>query len=262
MKSPIPWYALTFIGILACQGDDDRAGELDVLAAQQEGLATVAVRGVDVEKLSVQVSSSQAGVITIPVGTVFASNSDGTQTMMAAKTVRVVFPGEPGQRYEVPQVQTVEVDVYCLNRMLKAPTPESEFTVVAGGGQYAPAGSLATCLENQDADHGAKQAAIWMTSDGFINMSEDEVRERLKANRAEEFEATLSSPKKRAELRDSLGISEEQFEQILDDPVLRDILLAEAHSEAETEISRYKTGARVLLEACQIDVSNSRFFQS
>ncbi|MGI9079145.1 MAG: hypothetical protein ACR2G6_17715 [Gemmatimonadaceae bacterium] len=262
MKSLLRLSALAIIAVLGCPGEGQRAGDIDVLAAQQEGLATVSVRGIDLEQLSVEVSSSEAGVIVIPVGTVFASSSVGTQTMMAAKTIRVVFPGEPGQRYEVPQVQTVEVDVYCLNRMLKAPTPESEFTVVAGGGEQQPVRVLATCLETQDAEHSARQLAIWMTSDGFLGMSEDEVRQQLRAGLEAELEASLSSPEKLAMLRDSMpGLSDEDLQQILNNPVLRDTVLAEARSGVETEIARYKTEARALLEACQVDLSAARFFQ-
>src|SRR5205823_1568391 len=138
----------------------------------------VAVDGVDVSQMHLQISSWHPATIVIPAGTVFASKNGGTQNMIAAKTVTVVFPGPANQQFSVQQVQTLDLEVYCINRLLEAPTVDSSYIVVSGGGELDPVRRLSDCLQNQDADHYSRQLAIWMTSDHFIDMTEDEVREQ------------------------------------------------------------------------------------
>src|SRR5436305_13347167 len=109
--------------------------------------------------MHVEVSSTHPGTIVIPLGTVFASGSADTQTMISADTVQVVFAGT--QTYAQPQVQSIEIEVYCINRFLDAPTAESRFVVTRGGRELDPVRRLAACLEGKSDDHYARQLAIW-----------------------------------------------------------------------------------------------------
>lgn len=233
------------------------AGPMTLADAQETGTATIRVTGIDVAKMHVEISTTHPGTIVIPVGTVFSSNAADTQTMIAATTIRVVFSGT--QTYPVPQVQTVDLEVYCINRFLEAPTADSSFAVVRGGGELDPVRRLAACLEKEGGDHYSRQLAIWMTSDNFINMTEDDVREKLKDHALE----LMTSDEGIRELAKAIpDLSEEQLREIRDTPEFRNIVSEAAAKEVEKEIDAYKTKARALLEQCNFDLSTAKFFQS
>jgi hypothetical protein len=232
--------------------------EASVIDAQQSGAATVTVQGIDVEHVHVSVSSQHPGTIIIPAGTVFGSRDAGTQNMMAATTVRVVFAGQPGQTFDSPQVQSLDIEVYCINRMLDAPTPSSSYEVVSGGGELDPVRRLAACLEHEDADHYSRQLAIWMTSDDFLQMSEDEVRQKLHGH----AEDLLNSDRGAALLREKFpSLSDDEIQQIRQTPEFRQVVMEAAGKEVDQEIDAYKSKARDLLEHCHFDLSTARFFQ-
>lgn len=228
----------------------------NILQAQQTGGATIRVTGIDVQQIHLEISSPYPGTIVIPAGTVFASGSSGTQTMISAQTVQVVFPGV--STYTTPQVQSLDVEVYCINRMLDAPTGDSLFTVVSGGRELDPVRRLAACLESKDADHYSRQLAIWMTSDHFIDMTEQDVRQTLKAH----FMEQLTSDKGIDELAKATGVPAAQLQQIRNNPEFLDTVSQAASKEVDDEISLYKTKARDLLSQCNFDLSTSKFFQS
>lgn len=228
----------------------------NILQAQQSGDVTIQVTGINVQQIHLEVSSVHPGTIVIPVGTVFASGSSGTQTMISAQAVQVVFPGV--ETYTTPQVQSLDVEVYCINRMLDAPTGNSVFTVVRGGGELDPVRRLAACLESNGADHYSRQLAIWMTSDHFIDMTEQDVRQTLK----DHFMEQLTSDKGIDELAKATGVPAEQLQQIRNNPEFLDTVSQAASKEVDDEISLYKTKARDLLAQCDFDLSTSKFFQS
>jgi len=233
------------------------AAPVTLADVQETGAATIHVTGIDVSKMHVEISTTHPGTIVIPVGTVFSSNAADTQTMIAATTIQVVFPGT--QPYPVPQIQTVDVEVYCINRFLEAPTGNSSFVVVRGGGELDPVRRLAACLEREGGDHYSRQLAIWMTSDNFINMTEDDVREKLKDHALE----LMTSNEGIRELAKAIpDLSEEQLREIRDTPEFRNIVSEAATKEVEKEIDAYKTKARDLLSRCNFDFSGSKFFQS
>jgi hypothetical protein len=228
-----------------------------VVEAQERGTVTVSARGIDVEKMHVQISSSQPGTVVISAGQVFASGSSGTQTMIAAVTTRVVFDGNPGETFQTPQVQDFDVEVYCINRMLDAPTPASEYTIVRGGGELDPVRRLAACLEEKQADHHSRQLAIWLTSDHFLDMTEDDVHNVLHQHNRD----LLTSDKGIEELHKAMpDIPEEQLRQIRDMPEFAKLVEEAANKEVDEEIEEYKTKARPLLEQCGVDPTQSKFF--
>jgi hypothetical protein len=233
------------------------AGPTTLADVQETGAATIRVTGIDVSKMHVEISTTHPGTIVIPVGTVFSSNAADTQTMIAATTIQVIFSGT--QPYPVPQIQTVDVEVYCINRFLEAPTGDSSFVVVRGGGELDPVRRLAACLEKEDGDHYSRQLAIWMTSDNFINMTEDDVRQKLKDHALE----LMTSDEGITELAKAIpDLSEEQLREIRDTPEFRNVVSEAATKEVEKEIDAYKTKARDLLSRCHFDLSSSKFFQS
>src|ERR1051326_5392809 len=81
--------------------------ERSINEAQEDGETTISVTGVDVEKLTVSVSTNQPGRIIIPVGTIFHSESGGTQTMMAAHQKVLTFAGNPSEPFLTPKTQTI-----------------------------------------------------------------------------------------------------------------------------------------------------------
>lgn len=233
------------------------AGPTTLVDAQESGGATIRVTGVDVTTMHVEISSSHPGAIVIPVGTVFRSNAGSTQTMISAETIRVEFPGT--QTYAVPQVQSVDVEVYCINRFLEAPTPSSSFEVVRGGRELDPVRRLAACLEGKNADHYSRQLAIWMTSDDFINMTDDQVRQKLRAHALD----LMTSEEGIRQLAKAIpDVSEEELREIRDTPEFRNIVAEAAGKEVEKEIDGYKTKARALLEECNFNISTAKFFQT
>src|SRR5947209_1752504 len=232
-------------------------GTLSIADAQDSGAVSVRVTGVDVEKMHVEVSSTRPGTIVIPVGTVFASGSADTQTMISAATVRVVFAGTG--TYALPQIQSIDLEVYCINRFLDAPTAQSSFVVTRGGRELDPVRRLAACLEGKSDDHYARQLAIWMTSDHFIEMTDDQVREKL-LNHAVDL---MTSDQGIKELSRAIpNLSEDQLREIRDTPEFRKVVVDAAAKEIEKEVDAYKTKARGLLEQCNFDLSTSKFFQS
>ncbi|HET8892068.1 MAG TPA: hypothetical protein VFQ41_24435 [Candidatus Angelobacter sp.] len=233
------------------------AGPVTLVDAQETGGATIRVTGVDVAKMHVEVSSMRPGTIVIPVGTVFSSNAADTQTMIAAESVQLMFAGT--QAYAAPQIQTIDIEVYCINRFLEAPNTDSSFVVVRGGGELDPVWRLAACLEKEGGDHYSRQLAIWMTSDNFINMTDGEVREKLRSHAMD----LLTSDEGIKQLAKAIpDVSEEQLREIRDTPEFRNIVSDAAAKEVEKEIDAYKTKARGLLEKCGADLSASKFFAS
>jgi len=229
--------------------------------AQQNESVSIAVHGIDVQSMHVEVTSSHPGTITIPVGTVFGSSSAGTQNMMAAETVQLTFAGTLGIDYPSPQTQSLDLEVYCINRMLEAPTDQSGFMVSGGGsvGERDPVRRLAACLEGKESDHYARQLAIWMTSDHFVDMTEDQVLGALR-DHAEEL---LTSDKTASDLRRMYpNLTEAQIQEIRNSPEFRKIVMQAASDEIDKEINLYKTKARALLEQCGFDVANAKFFQN
>lgn len=132
----------------------------------------MSVIGRDVEHMHIEITSSRPGVVTIPVGTIFASNSPTTQNMMSAKTAQVTIatPNQP---------ERIDIEVYCINRLLDAPFHDSTFTVVEGGPELDPIRRLAAFLESKNADHYTRQLAIWLMSENHLNLTQAEVRRML-----------------------------------------------------------------------------------
>lgn len=234
--------------------------ERSINEAQSEG-ESVTVTGVSIEKLRVSVSATHPGRIFIPVGSVFQSESAGTQTMMSAKAAVLTFAGDPSEAFFSPQTQTIDLEVYCINRFLDAPTPSSEFTVISGGAELDPVRRLAECLDHHpEAPHGARQLAIWVSSDNFINLTDAEVRAKMRAH----VDETITDPNSQAwaSARDEKHLTEEQVREIIADPNQLETVRASAYEEVETEISDYKTIAGPLLEKCGFDITTSKFFQT
>jgi hypothetical protein len=149
-----------------------RHRERTVLEVQQSGDATITVTGQDVENMQLEISMAHPGTVVIPVGTVFASSDPGTQTMIAARTVRV-YVGTPNQP------QSVNLEVYCINRLLDAPTLSSSYTIVTGGEELDPVRRLAAFLENNNADHYIRQLAIWLISENHLDLTTEQMRHLL-----------------------------------------------------------------------------------
>jgi hypothetical protein len=238
-----------------------RKTERSITEAQDDSETTVSVTGVDVEKLTVTVSTNQPGRITIPVGTVFRSENNGTQTMMAAHAKVLTFAGDTSQPFLTPKTQTIEVEVYCTNRFLNAPTSSSEFTVTNDGDELDPVRRLAECLDTHpEAPHEARQLAIWVTSDNFINLTDAEVRAKMRAH----ADDIIKDPNSQVwdSIRKEQHLTDEAVQEIINDPKQLEVVRESAYEEVDEEISDYKSIAGPLLEKCGFNTATSKFFQT
>ena len=238
-----------------------RKTERSITEAQDDSETTISVTGVDVEKLTVTVSTNRPGRIIIPVGTLFQSENNGTQTMMAAHASVLTFAGDPSQPFLTPKTQTIEVEVYCINRFLDAPTSSSEFMVTSGGGELDPVRRLAECLDRHpETPHEARQLAIWVTSDNFINLTDAEVRAKMRAH----ADDMIKNPHSQFwdSFRKDNPLSDEQVQEIINDPKQVEVVRESAYEEVEEEISEYKSIAGPLLEKCGFNVSTAKFFST
>jgi hypothetical protein len=185
-----------------------RQPKLTVLQIQQGGEGSVTVTGEDVNSMRLDVSLPHPGVVVIPVETVFASKDPGTQTMIAARTVQVSIttPNQP---------QSINLEVYCINRTLDAPTSFSGYTVVEGGEELDPVRKLATFLENSKADHYTRQLAIWLMSENHLNMTPAQMRDLLYKHDVELVQRLSSSNASLQELERSFpSMPEEQITKL------------------------------------------------
>jgi hypothetical protein len=228
-KTTIFILALTVIALVTAIHYHHR--KLTVLQIQQSGAGSVTVTGVDVSNLRVDVSLPQSGNVIIPVGTVFASNDSGTQTMIAARTVQVTVttPNQP---------QSINLEVYCINRTLDAPTSFSGYTVVTGGEELDPVRKLAAFLENSKADHYTRQLTIWLMSENHLNLTAAQMHDVLYKHDVELVDRLSSSESTVQDIERSFpSMTEEQI-----------VKLQQSIQESKQQLREYLQGRRVSLD--------------
>jgi hypothetical protein len=274
--------------------------QIDQAVAQ--GFATVTAQGNGLKTVQVSVTSTaNTPVLYLPVGTLFTSSSSGTQSMIAAQSARFVFHpvktdddtsqnsgpsprGRPRLRVALlrrgadsefrnaalnvnmsenssEQTMTQEVSSYCINRWLDVPESNVQFTV-SQPEESSPLRKLVSCLADNPADHKAKQAAVWMLSDGLMDLTPPELADKFFAYDDEHYPRTLAefmenlkgknTDISEEDLQNLGSITPEQFDE------LRTKLLRE---QAEKEVQGYLAITRPLLEGCGIDLSGKAFFQ-
>jgi hydroxymethylpyrimidine pyrophosphatase-like HAD family hydrolase len=181
-----------------------------LLQAQQSGDATITVTGQDVENMTINISLSHQGTVVIPAGTVFASGDSGTQTMISARTVRVYIG-------TADQTQSAKLEVYCINRLLDAPTSSSSYTVTEGGEELNPVRRLAAFLEKSSAAHYTRQLAIWLVSENHLDLTADQMRQLLYSHDMQLMDRLSSTDLSTQDLERSFpSIPEEQIEKMRD----------------------------------------------
>jgi hypothetical protein len=237
--------------------------ELTAGKAVARGVAHIEAHGVDLENMSVTVTSTSNRTITLPVGTRFLSSSGGTQNMISASTIRFAFMNASPTS---PQTITQQIPVYCINRFLDAPTSVSQFSV-SYSEETDPVRKLVECLEKGSASHSAKQMAVWMVSDHLIDLSPDDLARRF----VDEGEAKWhrhatgpelaellkgSAPSTSTDVLDSIkNMSPDQIESVFQQlrPTLR--------KKAEEEAQKYATEAGSLLRDCGTDLSTTVLYR-
>jgi hypothetical protein len=266
------------------------------------GLATITAHGNDLLTVQVSITSTANNpVLYLPVGTLFTSSTSGAQSMIAAESARFVFrpvktddttsqntgpapPGRPRLRLALlqrgaddefrnvalnmsenqnqpQQTVTHEVSSYCINRWLDVPETNVQFTVSQPEAS-SPLRKLVSCLADNPANHKAKQAAVWMVSDGLMDLTPHELGDKFFAYDDEH------SPRTHTEFTEALkgkntDLSEEDIQNLgsmtpeqFDE--LRTKILRE---EAGEEVKNYLAITRPLLEGCGIDLTGKAFFQ-
>lgn len=212
----------------------------------------------------------------IPAGTLFTSTDNNTQNMISAHAVIVSFPGESPN-----QIQNVAIESFCINYFLDPPTLNPSLpsdysnnlmdirysTVVSGDAIWR----LNECLEQKSDSHSVKQMAIWMVSDGLLDLSREEVAAKVEEHFFAPIKNVLFD-----RFRDQL-IGEE-FKNLSDDDLVKkieeimppDSLIAQGlnpddlHPEraARKEVEAFFESAGKSLKDCGIDINSKRFFQN
>jgi hypothetical protein len=270
------------------------------------GLLNLEVRGNGLQEVTVTVSAAPSHPIVnqsfvIPVGTLFTSSSSGTQSMVAATTIRFQFypatinttddsnsssqnrsPIELGNgrpqlavfhpgmraglrnviiRSSIPQSVTQNVPSYCINRWREVPESDSHFSV-SQLDQNNPLRKLVACLDESPVEHGTKQLAVWMISDHLLDLTPQELSDKFFA------ESDTHAVQTATEFADAIkkrrpDISEDKLEQIRNIPPeqFQQIRTELLKAQAADEVKSYREVTRPLLEGCGIDVSNSAFFR-
>jgi len=249
--------ALVLVGGLVAYFKWRVPSKLDVVSAVDRDLVTVEAQGINVGAMKITLTSTRNMEILIPVGALFMSQSGGTQNMMAAETVRFVFTNA---RRDFPQSVTQEIRVYCINRFLEAPTEKSLFQV-SYTEETNPIRKLAACLENHDADHYSKQIAIWMVSDKFLNMTFEEVVEKMTG-----YILSHGDPIDADKLIDMIKtqfpeLTEGQIRAIINSPEMREMREESVRKATREMVEEYASKSGPLLETCGYHLKDSKFFQ-
>lgn len=272
--------------------------------AVAQGFAAIVAEGNGLHTVKVTVTSTANNpVLYLPVGTLFTSPSNSTQSMISAESVRFVFhpvktddstsqnigparPGKPrlqlallqrGTDYRLRNVayvetrnqdqpqqsQTQEISSYCINRWLDVPESNVQFTI-SQPDQSSSLRKLVSCLANTSADHEAKQHAVWMVSDGLMDLTQQELEEKIIAYSDEhlprsvnELAAIYKKAKPDAsdeEIRLVENMTPEEFGEWRTNETNRSKKLA------QDDLKYYLEIARPLLEGCGIDLSGKALF--
>jgi hypothetical protein len=273
--------------------------------AVELGFATIEARGDGLEKVQLTVTSTPQHPIVnqslvVAAGTLFTSSSAGTQSMIAASSVRfqfypvgmnttddtssslnkqewdfekaqarpaVFYPGKGAHirniasDVNIPQSITQDVPSYCINRWREVPGGEAHFSV-SEPDENNPLKKLAACLDESPADHRDKQLAVWMVSDHLLDLTTRGLADKFFG----EFDAhAVQTP---AEFADALkkmspDIAEEKLDEIrrITPEQFRQARNEFIRAQAEEEVKKYVKITRPLLEGCGIDVSGAAFYR-
>jgi len=225
--------------------------------AVAKDVITASARGVDVERMTLRIGCSRATTIVIPVGTLFTSADANTQNMISARTVRVACVESP-----TPVIKSVDVEVYCINRFKDAPTKTSQFQM-SSLSETDPVRELDACLENKKAEHSVRQLAIWMISDDYLDLTQDEVEAKLKQHYEEDVQKQLNQDKSKVlrEFRKKVPeLSGQSDEEVLS--AIQQLNHVLAAKYAREDVANYHDKAGPLLRECGIAISSKKFFQS
>lgn len=276
-----------------------------VARAVDMGFATMEVRGDGLQKVTITVTSTPGHPIVnqsllVPVGTLFTSSSAGTQSMIAASSIRFQFypaainstdnssssrneremdftkirpqpavfhpDARPALRnaalhLNVAQSVAQNVPSYCINRWREVPDTEAHFSV-AELEESNPLRKLVACLDQNPAEHGMKQLAVWMLSDHLLDLTPQELADKFFA------ESDAHAVQTPAEFAESLkknrpDISENDLEEIRSMPPeqFQQARVQLLRAQAEKEVKSYLEITRPLLEGCGVEVSGSAFFR-
>ncbi len=256
MKSTIKYLASLVSFICLLSGCNSKFPEkISLPDAARDPTFKVTVQGIDVSQMSITVQSQNKTTVVIPAGTILTSNSSGTQNMMTASTVRFVFTGN-----STPETMSQNVEVYCINRFLHAPTQESSYEVPAQD-STSPLVKLAACLDGNGAEHYVRQLAVWMVADDLMNMSKQDVLKKftekfipiMKENLNNKKDSIINVYRKNAPADDN-HTDDEVIE------LLYSILPQAAKQAAQEHLDEYEEAAP-LLQNCGIDIATKRFFQ-
>lgn len=236
----------------------------------------------------------------LPAGTLFTSSSADAQNMIAATSVAFRFyPAATdttddssssrneresdfkkvrvglalfhrGARLEIrnivlhenlpPQSVTQDVPSYCINRWRSVPDTEARFSA-SELEETNPLRKLVACLDQNPAEHRAKQMAVWMISDHLLDLTPQELADKFFA------EIDAHAVQTSSEFADALkktqpDIAEEKLEEIRRIPPEQFLQVRTTYlrAHAEEEVKSYLEVTRPLLEGCGFSLSGSAFF--
>ena len=226
-------------------------------------------------KLKIEYTGKNKFQFTIPAGTLFTSNDMNMQNMMSARDVLVIFPGG-----SINQVQNITIESYCINYFLDPPTLDPALpssyrsdlkdvrysTIVSGDAIW----ELNQCLEKKSDSHSVRQMAIWMVSDGLMDMSREEVANKLAEHYSENVHKALEGLRHDLPIEGVESLSDEELIKTIEELIPPDSLKAYGINTdvlhpgniARTKVDEFFQKAGPLLRDCGINTDTKRFFQN
>ena len=181
-KSPVGWFLL----VLAVAGAivwfrSAANAPLPVDQAIARGRVTTAFVAADAAHSTLTVTRVNAGgalTVVVPAGAPIYSAASGEQRLAVARTVTVRLAKGQSQA-------SVELETYCLDQFALQPTPTSvlSFAPPSDGTvleETEPLRKLVACLDGSAKPHQARQFAVWMVSQNYLDLPYAQARDRIR----------------------------------------------------------------------------------
>jgi hypothetical protein len=181
-KSPVGWILLVLAVVGAVVWFRSAANTpLPVDRAIARGQVTVSFAAADAAHSTLTITRAGAdGALTVvvPAGAPIYSAASGDQRLAVARTVTVRLAKGQSEA-------SVALETYCLDQFALQPTPTtalsfsppSDGTIVE---ETEPLRKLIACLDGSTQPHDARQFAVWMVSQNYLDLSYAQARDRIR----------------------------------------------------------------------------------
>lgn len=216
-------------------------------ADEQQKNVTIEATGQDLDVVNLKVTAARHGFdFVIPAGTMLLNGSGNHQNMMVARGVTISFKDATQ-----PLVQTVSLDVYCVNLFKDVPTSDNVFSV----GSYEPQSPLVKfvqCLENSPEHKDIRRLAVWIMSDNPTweqYITRDRIDMILNRDMMQDLIEKLTG----------LRPTESQMDEIMIE--LRNIPDDQLREEMKPAVTDQLLSARKLFRECNVSTYDGHLFR-